>query len=96
MVLPAVVNVINILPPPGPVSPIAYVTVNETVEEVAESNVPSLAIATRNVHVPAVTRETTPVDESTAHTDDVVLEYVFVPTPAEAVLVSVGAVAYRL
>ena len=57
---------------------------------------PSLAITTRNVQVPAETNETTPVDELIVHTDAVVLEYVLVPEPAEAVLVNVGAVAYRL
>jgi hypothetical protein len=67
--------------------------VSDTVEDVAESYVPSLAIATRNVHVPAVTRDTTPLDPLTVHTDAVVLEYVLVPEPADAVLVNVGAVA---
>lgn len=62
-------------------------------EDVAETYVPSLAIATPNVQVPAVTNETTPVDELIVHTDVVVLEYVLVPVPAEAVLVKVGAVA---
>ena len=68
-------------------------TVNDTVDDVAESYVPSLALATRNVHVPAVTSETTPVDEPIVHTEEVVLVYVFVPAPAEAVLVRVGPVA---
>ena len=62
-------------------------------EDVAETYVPSLAIATRNVQVPAVTNETTPVDELIVHTVAVVLEYVLEPEPAEAVLVKVGAVA---
>lgn len=66
---------------------------SDTVEDVAESYVPSLAITTRNVHVPAVTRETAPLDPLIVHTDAVVLEYVLVPEPAEAVLVRVGAVA---
>jgi hypothetical protein len=45
------------------------------------------------VHVPAVTRDTTPLDPLIVHTDAVVLEYVLVPVPADAVLVRVGAVA---
>jgi len=65
----------------------------EIVDEVSELYVPSLAIATFNVQVPAVTNETTPVDELIVHTDVVVLEYVLVPEPADAVLVRVGAVA---
>lgn len=68
-------------------------TVSDTVEDVAESYVPSLAIATRNVHVPAVTRDTAPLDPLIVHTEEVVLVYDFVPAPAEAVLVRVGAVA---
>ena len=47
-------------------------------------------MATRNVHVPAVTKATTPVDELIVHTGAVVLEYVLVPEPTEAVLVRVG------
>lgn len=66
---------------------------SDTVEDVAESYVPSLAIATRNVHVPAVTRDIAPLDPLIVHTDAVVLEYVLVPEPAEAVLVRVGAAA---
>ena len=66
---------------------------SDTVEDVAESYAPSLAIATRNVHVPAVTRDTAPLDPLIVHTEEVVLVYVFVPAPAEAVLVRVGAVA---
>ena len=66
---------------------------SDTVEDVAESYVPSLAIATRNVHVPALTKATTPVDEPIVHTEEVVLVYVFVPAPAEAVLVRVGGVS---
>ena len=66
---------------------------SDTVEDVAESYVPSLAMATRNVHVPAITRDTTPLDPLIVHTDAVVLEYVLVPVPADAVLVNVGAVA---
>ena len=66
---------------------------SDTVEDVAESYVPSLAMATRNVHVPAVTRDTTPLDPLIVHTDAVVLEYVLVPEPTEAVLVRVGGVS---
>ena len=66
---------------------------SDTVEDVAESYVPSLAIVTANVHVPAVTRDTAPLDPLIVHTDAVVLLYVFVPAPADAVLVRVGAVA---
>ena len=66
---------------------------SDTVEDVAESYVPSLAIATRNVHVPAVTSDTAPLDPLIVHTEEVVRVYVFVPAPAEAVLVRVGAVA---
>ena len=50
-------------------------------------------MATRNVHVPALTKATAPVDEPTVHTVVEVLVYVLVPAPAEAVLVRVGAVA---
>ena len=66
---------------------------SDTVDDVAESYEPSLAMTTRNVQVPAPTNETTPVDEPTVHTEEVVLVYVFVPEPAEVVLVNVGAVA---
>jgi hypothetical protein len=66
---------------------------NEISEDVAESYVPSLAIVTRNVHVPALTKATTPVDEPIVHTGAVVLEYVLVPEPTEAVLVRVGGVS---
>jgi hypothetical protein len=66
---------------------------NEIREDVAESYVPSLAIATRNVQEPALTNETTPVDDPTVHTVVEVLVYVLVPVPTEAVLVRVGGVS---
>ena len=66
---------------------------NEIKEDVAESYVPSVAIATRNVQEPALTNETTPVDDPTVHTVVEVLVYVLVPAPAEAVLVRVGGVS---
>ena len=66
---------------------------NEIRDDVAESYVPSLAIATRNVHVPDLTNDTTPVDEPTVHTVVEVLVYVLVPAPTEAELVRVGGVS---
>jgi hypothetical protein len=48
---------------------------------------------TRNVQEPALTNETTPVDEPTVHTVVEVLVYVLVPAPAEAVLVRIGGVS---
>ena len=71
-------------------------TVNEIVEDVAETYVPSLAIATCSVHAPGPTKVTTPVEALIVHTDAVVLEYVLVPDPAEAVLVKFGGVALLL
>jgi hypothetical protein len=62
-------------------------------EDVAESYAPSPAIATRNVQEPALTNETTPVDDPTVHTVVEVLVYVLVPVPTEAVLVRVGGVS---
>ena len=50
-------------------------------------------MATRKLHVPDLTNDTTPVEDPTVHTDDVVLVYVLVPAPAEAVLVRVGGVS---
>lgn len=50
-------------------------------------------MATRNVHVPALTKATTPVDEPIVHTVIEVLVYVLVPVPTEAVLVRVGGVS---
>lgn len=50
-------------------------------------------MATRNVHVPALTKATTPVDEPIVHTVVEVLVYVLVPVPTEAVLVRVGGVS---
>jgi hypothetical protein len=66
---------------------------NEIRDDVAESYVPSLAMETRNVHVPALTKATTPVDEPIVHTVVEVLVYVLVPAPAEAVLVRIGGVS---
>jgi hypothetical protein len=48
---------------------------------------------TRNVQEPALTNETTPVDDPTVHTVVEVLVYVLVPVPTEAVLVRVGGVS---
>ena len=61
--------------------------------DVAESYVPSDAIDALSVHVPAVTKVTTAVEESIVQTLVVELEYERVPDPAEGLLASVGAAA---
>jgi len=93
----------------GGVADIAYVEVYEPasiaivrdvkvvekliVEANAHAYVESDAIDAFSVHVPAATNVTTPEAESTVHTDVDVLVNVFVPPPADAVLVNVGGVA---
>lgn len=93
---PLVDGVMKIFPPPGPVSPTAYVTVMVIADEVAATYVESVAIVAVIEHVPAVTNVTAPVEDPTVHTEVVELVYVFVPLPADAVLVNVGAAANLL
>lgn len=69
------------------------VTLNEIDAEVAAACEPLAAMDAVIVHVPELTKVTTPVDELTVHTDVVELEYDFEPPPAEAVEVIVGGVS---
>ena len=69
------------------------VTLNEIDADVAAACEPLAAMDAVIVHVPALTKVTTPLDELTVHTDVVELEYDFEPPPAEAVEVIVGGVS---
>ena len=62
------------------------------VEESVALYAPSEAMEARIVQVPGVTKATSPVEESMVHTPVVVLVYVLVPAPAEAVDVIVGPI----
>ena len=72
---------------------VSAVTVNVLDVAVAAAYPASAAIVAPIVHVPASTNATTPDDEPTVHTEDVELENVFVPEPAEGVADIVGGVA---
>ena len=93
---PLVDGVIKIFPPPGPVSPTAYVTVMVIADDVAAAYVESAAIVAVIEHVPAVTNVTTPVKDPTVHTDVVELAYDLVPLPPVTELSRVGGVANLL
>ena len=58
--------------------------------EFAAKCAPSCAMVALSEHIPTDTKETRPVDEPTAQTEDVADAYVLDPEPADAVAVTVG------